>query len=517
MQTLQMISQCVHTGIILLFLSLFVLPGEMLLAQGGKTDDCDFSSIRRVVHWTTEREMTIEQLAAYAAPVFWFSPDEQTLLESEGKDIRIPAVLPFEEDPDSPVVYYQYNQVMVREDADGPGYIPNDEDKGKSVIDLHNVVAVNLKYMAYFPFEAGLGAHEHDVEPTEFRIVVLRDEDFEDRTRIKGDCTMKHYVIGVLRVTAEAHGLDWYYNVLETDAETLFPMHILSEEGKHGMCTDKNGDGYYTPGYDVNQRINDAWGLRDILSTGTVFTGGYQSWMSKVRHPQHRVFPPIPDDSPIKKRLMEDGEYAPNNAVYLLRPFPSAELAKDDALLKHKMEEKELVGWPELKYGVNYNTFGDWISEGFALKSFAISLRYDGDLGFSFVFPFFIVKNFVEPASGGWLVHRMYLKDEDLRDFGWMLMYTPSASRWFDTYFAGGVEWDEIDLPEGSEKPTKVETDFVLETGVKFRVNITKAPPPLNFLGNITEFWGLRAGIKNTGFANIEKLTYVLEFGAGVY
>jgi hypothetical protein len=61
------------------------------------------------------------------------------------------------------------------------------------------------------------------------------------------------------------------------------------------------------------------------------------------------------------------------------------------------------------------------------------------------------------------------------------------------------------------------DTDFVLETRIKFRVNITKAPAPLRYLGTITEFWGFRAGIKNTGFANIDKLTYVLEFGAGVW
>jgi hypothetical protein len=497
-----------------------LILSDISIAQGKiSNNDCDYSSIRRVAYWTTERQMTIEKLASYCAPVYWLSPDEQTLEETEGKDIRIPAAFPFEEAPESPVVYYQYNQVMVREDADGPGYIPDTMNKANSVIDLHNVVGVNLKYIAYFPYEAGLGAHQHDVEPTEFRIIILRDEDLgsELRSKVKGKCSESHYIIGIIRVTAEAHGLNWYFNVLETDEETRFPMHILSEEGKHGMCTDKNGDGYYTPGYDVNKRVNDAWGLRDILSTGTVFTGSYQAWMSKVRRPEHRVFPPIPDDSPIKKRLFEHGQYAPDNAIYELRPFPSAELAIDDHLLKHKMEEKELPSWPELKQQTSIAKLGGWLEEGFALKSFAISLRYDGDLGFSFVFPFFIFKNFEDPASGGFIVHRMYLKDKGLRDFGWMLMYTPSASRWIDTYIAGGVEWDEIDLPEGSAQKTMNETDFVLETGIKFRVNITKAPAPLKYLGAITEFWGFRAGIKNSGFANIKKLTYVLEFGAGVY
>ena len=81
---------------------------------------------------------------------------------------------------------------------------------------------------------------------------------------------------------------------------------------------------------------------------------------------------------------------------------------------------------------------------------------------------------------------------------------------------AAGAEWDE-ELIHPDSTTTRQETNFVMETGVKFRVNITKAPPPLNFLGAITEFWGPRAGIKNTGFADIDKLTYVIEFGAGVW
>ena len=62
-------------------------------------------------------------------------------------------------------------------------------------------------------------------------------------------------------------------------------MHLLVEEGKHGLATDKNGDGVFTKGYDANVRINDAWGTRDIIRTGRLFTGGYQGWMAKVRRP----------------------------------------------------------------------------------------------------------------------------------------------------------------------------------------------------------------------------------------
>ena len=153
----------------------------------------------------------------------------------------------------------------------------------------------------------------------------------------------------------------------------------------------------------------------------------------------------------------------------------------------------------------------DWTAEGSVVKSLAISVMNDGDWGFSAVFPFFIVKNLETRISGGFLVWRLYLKDVKLRDFGAMLMYAPSASRWFDSYLALGYEW----YAEGPRDDPEKFDDFVLETGVKFRVQLGTSP--LKFLTVLTDFWGFRAGIKNYGFTDIDRLTYVLEFGAGAW
>lgn len=490
----------------------------MDLVQAPAPARCDYSRVPGAVWWGAQRRMTLAQFAQYAAPVYWFSPDEPTLNEQEGMGIRVPAALPFEEQPDAPVVYYQYNEIGVRLDADGPGYIPDATGHGNALLDLRNVVAFNLKYIAYFPSEEGLGGHQHDVEPAEFRIWVLPST--ADALREYGvECDEDLYVIIVQRVTGEAHGLEWYFNILNVNEYSVFPFTLIVEEGKHAMCTDQNGDGYFTPGFDVNARVNDAWGVRDIIRQGALFTGGYEAWMAKVRRPEHRVFPPLPQDSPLRGALSEDGVYAPENAVYELRPFPPAAAAGDDELLHHKMAEKESVGWPKLAVVRSAKEAYQWADAGLALKSFAISLRADGDLGLSFVFPLLIVKNVEDPMTGGFLVHRMYLKDTGLRDFGWMLMYTPSASRWIDTYLAAGVEFDDNDIsppPTDPDAPTTSKsTDFVMETGLKFRVNITKSP--LKFLSFLTEFMGFRAGIKNTGFFDISRLTYVFEFGAGVW
>jgi hypothetical protein len=175
------------------------------------------------------------------------------------------------------------------------------------------------------------------------------------------------------------------------------------------------------------------------------------------------------------------------------------------------MEAKYVEDWPKVRTGQSAEDVLDWVGEGSVVKSLAISLYSDGDVGFSFVFPFFIVKNLETNISGGFLVWRLYLKDFGLRDFGAMAMYAPSASRWFDTYFALGYEWYE----EGPRDAPEKFDDFVLETGFKFRVQLGTSP--LKFLTVLTDFWGFRAGVKNYGFTDIERLTYVLEFGAGAW
>lgn len=473
---------------------------------------CDLSAVPGVVWVGSRRRLTMRELAAYAAPVYWFSPDEPTLDHKQGREIALPHALPFEPPPEGAVVYFQFNEIYERLDKDGPGVVLDPADKGSSTVDLNNIVGARLKYIAYFEREEGLAGHPHDVEPTEFRLWVGRTTSSSLAAQFGLKCDTLEYVVGVSRVAGEAHGFEWFWNVLEPDVYTRFPMHILVEEGKHGMCTDKNADGYYTPGFDVNVRINDAWGLRDIMRGGVLFTGGYQAWMSKVRRPEHRVLPPLPEDSPLQASLSQNGVYAPENAVYDLRPFPSSDRAGDDELLRHKMHEKESRGWPTIEEFSSAKQFGHWLEQGLAFKSLSIAFRSEGDIGVAWVFPLLIVKNFEDPLSGGFITQRMYLTGKKLENFGWMLHYSPSASRWVDGYFSAGAEWRKETDAEGVQK---TRTDFVLETGIKLRVTITKTP--LKFLGVLTPFWGLRLGVKNTGAFDIDSLNYVVEFGAGVW
>ena len=91
------------------------------------------------------------------------------------------------------------------------------------------------------------------------------------------------------------------------------------------------------------------------------------------------------------------------------------------------------------------------------------------------------------------------------------MLYTPSASRWLDPYFSLGVEVENEQI-HGSTDTT---AHFAFETGVKFRGNL--AHTPLKFMTFLTDFWGLRVGLKYLGFAAVDDLAFVVELGAGVW
>jgi len=529
MAAVRLLHSCIGTLVLAIFVAQAGIAQEVTLAahKTPVAGSCDFSDVPGVVWWGTEREMTLDRLAAYAAPVFWHSPDEPEMEGLSGADLMVPEAFPFQE-AESPVVYYQLKEVQTRPETGATVMSRDEAQRGGSLIDMTEAVLLRLDYYAYYSDEAGLGAHNHDIEPVEFMLAIVRsDGGFATEFGFAGRCAERNYLVAVTRVTGKAHGIEWFWNIITVDEETQFPMYILVEEGKHALATDKNSDGYFTPTYDVNVRVNDAWGVRDIIRSGGLMTGGYATWMTKVRRPEHRVLPPLPEDSPLLPEGLErQATYQGETAVYELRELPRGEefLAWDRSqaaepdfhALYPFVKDKEVPDWPaveELSGIKGLDQVNSWLTSGTAKKSLSIAAYSDGSrIGFSWVFPLFIVKNMTIPMSGGYLLHRMYLKGDNLGDFGWMLLYANSASRWVDTYFSAGVEWysetDDVGVVDNR-------TDFVLETGLKFRAQIGSTP--LKFLSFFTDFWGVRVGIKNYGFHDIERLTYVLEIGAGSF
>jgi len=447
-----------------------------------------------------ERYMSFEELAARAGPVLWFSPDEPVLNGTSGMDIMQPEAFPFEEAADRPVVYYRVREVMEHPDfmEEGEQSLRNvDPARRTTEIDLWQTLGIDLDYFFFYPSEEGFGAHKYDVEAVEMKLIIAK-------SRLHPELG---YWITCQKITAKAHGVLWYDNNLETDRYTKFPIHLLVEEGKHASCTDKNGDGHYSPGYDVNLRVNDAWGVRDVMATGSLYTGGYQGWMTKPRPKEMRVFPPLPADSELREPFMEGGVYAPGHAVYEVRPFPrvAPAIAYDPQL--ERFVDKGDEDWPSIAVFDGLKKFQRWAETEDFVKSVSVAYRYDGDPGISFAFPLLVVKSVTDPVAGGWLVNRIYLKDHKLRDFSWNVLYTSSASRWLDGYFTYGWEWDD----DG----TSTTTHTMTEVGIKMRFNIGTSP--VKFLSGLTDFWGLRIGVKNLGIWDWNHIGYAMEVGAGVW
>ncbi|HMT11889.1 MAG TPA: hypothetical protein PKA39_09750, partial [Ignavibacteria bacterium] len=418
--------------------------------------------------------MSLKKLAAYCAPIFWFSADEPELFNKKGKDIRIPVHFPFEIPTDTPVVYYQFKNFVARGDDEISPYVKDTSDGADKKVDLKKFSAFEIYYSHFYSNEAGLGGHKYDTEQAQFRVYVNRPK--TDSANI--------FQLIILEVTGKAHALAWYDNIWSVDPhaiEVKLPMHIHVEEGKHASCPDINGDGYYTPGYDVNVRTNDAWGIRDVIRTGTLFASEYHTYYSKVRLPEYKVMPPLPEDSPLRKKYMRDGVYSPDNAVYQLREFPDPKLAGRDKHLKHDMESYYLSRKPEV---VSEGSIDNWFEGDMFIRSFAFAFRAGkNEYGVCIAFPLLLVKNVEAPLIGGWIVNRVYFQDKFLRDFGYSLLYTPSASRFMDPYLSAGFEMDrEVD----SEGNSITEWKPVMETGLKFRANVSYSP--LKFLRFISPF-----------------------------
>lgn len=80
-----------------------------------------------------------------------------------------------------------------------------------------------------------------------------------------------------------------------------------------------------------------------------------------------------------------------------------------------------------------------------------------------------------------------------------------------DPDFSVGLEIENQEI----EGHTDTTAHFAFETGVKARGNL--AHTPVKFLAFLTDFWGVRLGLKYLGFAAVDELSFVVEVGAGFW
>lgn len=450
------------------------------------------------VIWRGERpDLTLPQLAALFAPVLWFSPDEPLIRDEE--QISFPHVHPCDVETDSAVVYYQVGKLMLESSEKVTN--PPEEDPQF----FEKVRSFTLRYYFYYRKDYGFGSHDHDVELVEFEV-------FLDKT--DNGC----YQVRLEQVTAFAHGVDWYNNTMIVDENVRYPITFFVEEGKHASCPDKNADGIYTPGYDVNKRVNDAWGVRDILATGNIISSSYQASMTKPRDPYFKVLPPevnLPCVHPwFNSTRTDTGEVR----RYQLRRANLISGCEDIPV-----DRERLLGMMKKhRFGSEYeprqsrieilHKLTDPLPQTKWIVS-SISLRHDRAFGFGLTFR---GKDF----GYGYLVPKMNFAIRDdwkFKDISFEGMLTRSASRFFDWYATAGAAF-ETDRFVDDNGNIKLAEDrnwhFVSELGVKFRFRVS-GKARIATLGY--DFAGVRFGLRQTGFNYHSATRIIIEIGPGVW
>lgn len=410
-------------------------------------------------------------LADRFAPVLWFSPDEPLLERSHA----IPELLPGDREAASPVVYYQITSSLDRRPRGAAGTDKKGEgDRPFALEELSRRRGwLRIRYFFYYSEDIGANRHHHDLESADLKLNV-----FERDAR---------FVLRLEQVTGYAHGLGWSANTLKLtktdvklctekqppkgkgcgvdagqpcECDTVFPVTLLIEEGKHATCPDRDGDGVYNPGYDVNVLTNEAWGVRDDFGQKLIHRT-YEARMTKRRQVQDRRFPPLAhfsadDRDTLKKRYEKfsrnawDGpsDRGGSTLTYQLRSTAQAARAlletggtKDEDLvgrlvcigdgdLGEHFEENDFYSFPRTPTRV-----WRWSREH---TSFEFTRRYHEGLMTVSVAGWGLLE---KAGFGGWIVPRVtlatapvlgYQKARVLRRFE--VLYTRTASRWLEYY-----------------------------------------------------------------------------------
>jgi hypothetical protein len=467
---------------------LFSLP-RPLLASCDCPDPFDLELQGRTI-WRGERPLTLAEIAQVAAPILWYSSEEPLLFSGSG---ALPDPHPCDPEPASGGVVYYQARIIRLESGDDPVAEPLESDPQF----FEKVTSVLLRYFFYYREDSGLGGHRHDIEVAEFH---LFPEKFSNRC----------YQLRLSRVVGLAHGVDWYNNILDVKGDTRIPVRLLIEEAKHATCPDRNGDGVYTPGYDVNEHVNDAWGVRDVLASGTLLGSTYKASMFKPRAPRFRVGPPA--DSTRCPSLPASVDEEPIARHYVLRPGSSLEMCDvehGDHLAR--MMKKNGIGrdHPTNQYEANSLAARTEPFKKHTSILPGISYRYDGSTysGFSVLLRGMDRGEF-------WVVPKFNLQSKSLSA---ELLLTPSASRWADWYLALGPEYfRQVEAEEDGEVVVvrRDEWQGAIELGGKFRFR-TVGVLRYIFLGY--GFGGVRIGLRANGLDTIENSRLVFEFGAGIW
>ena len=424
--------------------------------------------------WQGKTSFGLSEVASLAAPILWFSSDEPLLKTGER---AIPQPHPCDGPANGAIIYYQVVRIELR-GRDKVGLPPQNDP-----FFVDRVKSFTIRYHLYFRGQFGNTEQMHDLEAIDMDIAI--DPLPEGGHRVR-----------VTRVAGLMRGTEWNANELQVESSTKLPITVLIEEGTHAAGPDRNADGLFTPGHDINRRVRDAQGVRDV-DAGTRLAGGFDASMFKQRQRGTRLFPPqVPRFGADGAALTTTVDAAGDLGRYELRAATAvpacATQPPEGRRLRTLMRDQRFGSDDEPdQYGRR------WVHDLLSPLSGTnplitnVSFRRDRMVGGAVTFRGWDV-------GQGYLLPRItFTRDADV---GFEALFTPTATRFLNWYVSGGI---------GNERD---EWKFVAEGGFKVNVRVT------GFLKTATlnsEFAGLRFGIRTGGFDNIAPIRFIVEIGVG--
>lgn len=424
--------------------------------------------------WQGKTGFGLAEVASLAAPILWFSSGEPLLAPGER---AIPEAHPCDASASGPVIYYQVVRIALR-GRDKVGLPPQNDP-----FFVDRVKSFTLRYHLYFRGHFGNVTEVHDLEAIDMDIAIDALPDGGRRVR-------------VTRVAGLMRGTEWNANELQVEASTKLPITVLIEEGTHAGGPDRNADGLFTPRHDINRRVRDAQGVRDV-DAGTRLAGGFDATMFKQRQRGFRLLPPaVPrfgaDGTPLETTVSAAGELgryelrAATNVPACATPPP------EGRRLRTLMRDQRFNPDDEPDQYTR-----KWVHDLLAPLSGTnplitnISFRRDRTVGGAVTF------RGVDIGQGYLLPRFTFTRDADL---GFEALFTPTATRFLNWYVSAGIG-NDLD-----------EWKFVAEGGLKVNVRVT------GFLKTATlnsEFAGFRFGIRTGGFDKLSPIRFIVEIGVG--
>jgi hypothetical protein len=398
---------------------------------------------------------TIREMAHRAAPVLGFSAGEPAVVDSAPAPASVnwPSTT-------GRRGYYVLRKIRLAEP------LPRDQrpfvhdidavwSNAPAALPITLLEGITLRYLFYYPRDYGfgrgassanrVGGHRHDIEAVEIRLALRPIRRFGKNG----------IAVRIESVAGSAHGSGWYTNELVVDESIVLPVRVLVEEGKHSTSPDRDGDGRYAPGYDVNRHTRDAWGIRDHYDLEVppglgqivakfVRISQFRDYMATPRRKSDQVWPggiDRPDHAVATYDLVWAGagsqlcrELTLTAGVVRTARFPDVPARRR---LTRVLRAKGICGAMSLAMDSRPSLFkritGSAYSKPFQQISdkVGVAIHFDDGPRITAAVPLRDL-----PGVGGWLLLRGHWSGTKA---GLALEYQPSATRLAEWYIASGV------------------------------------------------------------------------------